>query len=289
MRSPLPACLAAAALVAAPVHAAPSAPAGPDRDTLTSFETGFKEGSDLKKQGDDLAAARRWKAAADLLPETTANRDMRAGIYEYIADAYTGAVTKDPSLELVREASTVFDEYIAGYTRAYGTETPPVPKLAATQKDLADRRARAEATAGPTAIDDPQNTGPKPPPEPPPEPVTPTRPWKPLVITGGILTGIGGLSIIGGAYGAYQSKQRSDEYNAKCPLVNPNATCQDIFTTGKAANNFAIGSFVTAGLLLAVGVPLLVVGLKRKRAAAKHSFLPVLGPTQVGLGYALRF
>ena len=47
--------------------------------------------------------------------------------------------------------------------------------------------------------------------------------------------------------------------------------------------------FAAAVGLLAVGVPLLVVGMKRKKAAANHSFMPVLGPTQVGLGYALRF
>jgi hypothetical protein len=286
MRSPLPACLAAAALVAAPVHAAPSAPAGPDRDTLTSFETGFKEGADLKKQGDDLAAARRWKAAADLLPETTANRDMRAGIYEYIVDAYTSAVATDSSLALVREASTVFDEYIAGYTRAYGTETPPAPKLAAAQQDFADRRARAEASAGPTPTDKPPDT----PPEPPPvAPKPPPRPWKPLVITGGVLVGLGGLSVLGGAYGAFQSKQRNDEFDRTCPIENPDAACQELFAKGKDANSFAVGSFVAAAVLLAVGVPLLVVGMKRKKAAANHSFMPVLGPTQVGLGYALRF
>mgnify|MGYP000293564055 CR=1 FL=1 len=61
--------LAATLLAAAPAHAAPSLapslapsfaalspPPGPDRSTLTAFETGFKEGQDLLDQGQPAAA-----------------------------------------------------------------------------------------------------------------------------------------------------------------------------------------------------------------------------------------
>lgn len=298
MRSPLPACLAAAVLVTTPVHAAtPTAlltlapPSGPDQSTLAAFETGFKEGQDLLDQGQPAAAARRWKTTADLLPEITVNRDMRAGIYEYIADAYTRAVTEDSSLELLREASTVFDNYIAGYTRAYGTETPPNAKLAATQKDLADRRSRAEASAGPAPIDtvDPE-PGPTVDTDPEPAPTNPSaRPWKPFVITGAVLVGVGGLSVLGGAFGTYQSGKLSRDYDDQCPLDDTSVACQDLYRQGKGANALAAGGFVFAGVLLAAGIPLLVVGMKRKKLAENHSFVPVLGPTQVGLGYALRF
>lgn len=302
MRSPLPACLAATLLAAAPAHAAPSlapslapsfaalAPApGPDRSTLTAFETGFKEGQDLLDQGQPAAAARRWKTAADLLPETTVNRDMRAGIYEYIADAYTRAVTEDTSLELVREAAGVFDAYIAGYTRAYGTETPPNPKLAATQKDLADRRASAEAAAGPKPIDgEGPDPGPALEPAPAPAPAN-ARPWKPLVITGSVFLGAGGLFLLGGAFSSVQSKRLDRQYDRDCALNDPAATCKDLFQRGKDANAYAIVGFVSAVVLVAVGAPLLAVGMKRKKAAAKHALLPVLGPTQVGINYALRF
>ncbi len=298
MRSPLPACLAATLLAAAPAHAAPplapffaalSPPPGPDRSTLTAFETGFKEGQDLLDQGQPAAAARRWKTAADLLPETTVNRDMRAGIYEYIADAYTRAVTEDTSLELVREAAGVFDAYIAGYTRAYGTETPPNPKLAATQKDLADRRASAEAAAGPTPIDGPD---PGPALEPAPAPANApanARPWKPLVITGSVFLGAGGLFLLGGAFSSVQSKKLDRQYDRDCALNDPTAKCQDLFQRGKDANAYAIVGFVSAVVLVAVGAPLLAVGMKRKKAAANHALLPALGPTQVGISYALRF
>jgi hypothetical protein len=216
---------------------------------------------------------------------------MRAGIYEYIADAYTRAVSEDSSLELIREASTVFDNYIGGYTRAYGTETPPNAKLAATQKDLAERRSRAEAAAGPKPIDAPDpepgptvDTGPE------PAPTSPSaRPWKPFVITGAVLVGVGGLSILGGAYGTFQSGKLSRDYDNQCPLGDTSVACQDLYTKGKGANALAASGFVFAGVLLAAGIPLLIVGMKRKKLAENHSFLPVLGPTQVGLGYALRF
>lgn len=298
MRTPLTACFAAAFLAAAPVQSAsaalalaPATSPGPDRSTLAAFETGFKEGQDLADKGQPAAAARRWKTAADLLPETTANREMRAGIYEYIAIAYTEAVTADPSLELVREASIVFDEYIAGYTRSYGTETPPSPKLAAAQKDLADRRARAEAAAGPAPVDPlDAEPGPAPAPEEDPQPSKPTtRPWKPLVITGGVLLGVGALTLLGGAYGTFQSGRINREYNSGCDLDDPDPDCQRLFTDGKNANAVSAASFVAAGVLIAVGIPLLVVGMKRKKTASNQALLPVLGPTQVGLHYTLRF
>ena len=291
MRFPLAACLAAAALIAAPVHAAP--PPGPD-PTLAAFEQGFAEGQDLFDQGQPAAAARRWKAAADLLPEKTTNRDQRASIYGYIADAYTRALEGDTSLELLREASTVFDDYIAGYTRAYGTETAKNPKLAATQQDLARRRAEAEAAADPTPREAPGPTpGPAPGDAPRPREPAP-RPWKPLVISGAVFVGLGGLSVLGGGLGALQSGKYSSDYDRDCMKDDPDPACTALFQKGQDANSLAIGGFVSAAVLLAVGVPLLVVGMKRKKAARTnnsptHSLIPALGPTRAGLAYTLRF
>ncbi|MBK7827105.1 hypothetical protein [Nannocystis sp.] len=287
MRLPLAACLAAA-LVTAPVHAAP--PPGPD-PTLAAFEQGFAEGQDLFDQGQHAAAARRWKVAADLLPEKTANRDQRASIYGYIADAYTRALESDTSLELLREASTVFDDYIAGYTRAYGTETAKDPKLTATQQDLAWRRVEAEAAASGTPREAP---GPRPGPAPAPTPGEPApRPWKPLVISGAVLVGVGGLSVLGGGLGVLQSAKHNREYNLDCMKGDTSPACTTLEQKGQDANKLAIGGFVSAAVLLAVGVPLLIVGMKRKQSAAAHrpthSLVPGLGPTRVGLDYTLRF
>lgn len=285
MRSPLAACLAAAALVAAPVHAAP--PPGPDPTTLAAFERGFAEGQDLLDQGQPAAAARRWKTAADLLPETTANRDQRAGIYEYIASAYTQALASDTSLELLREASTVFDDYIAGYTRAYGTETPKNPKLVATQQDLAWRRVEAETAAGEAPREAP---GPRPGPAPEPTPSEPApRPWKPLVISGAVLVGVGGLAVLGGGLGVLQSRKHNDEYNRDCMEGDTSPACTTLYQKGQDANRLAVGGFVSAAVLLAVGVPLLIVGMKRKKSAAAHSITPQASLTRVGLDYTLRF
>jgi hypothetical protein len=284
MRSPLAACLTIAALVAAPVHAAP-----PKQDpaALAAFETGFKEGQALLDKGQPRAAAQRWKAAADLLPETTANRDMRAGIHEYIADAYTAALAGSSDLELTREAAAALTDYCDGHTRAYGTETPINPKLTAAQRDFAERRAAAEATAGPVARDAPPPVvTPTPADSPPSKPNT--RPWKPLVISGGVLLGLGALSFAGAALGGLQGLQASKDYDSMCGKDDPSPPCKALYADGKQANLLVATGVVFGALLVAAGVPLLVIGMKRKKAP-QQALRPSLGPTHVGLQFSLRF
>ena len=285
MRSPLAACLTIAALVAAPVHAAP-----PKQDpaALAAFETGFKEGQALLDKGQPRAAAQRWKAAADLLPETTANRDMRAGICEYIADAYAAALADSGDLELTREASTALTDYSDGHTRAYGTETPINPKLTAAQQEFAERRATAEAAAGPVARDVPPPVVTPTPVDSPPPSRPATRPWKPLVISGGVLLGVGALSFAGAALGGLQGLQTSKEYDDLCNKDDPSAPCKALYADGKQANLLLGAGLVFGTLLVAAGVPLLVIGVKRKQAP-QQALRPSLGPTHVGLQFNLRF
>ena len=105
-----PALVTAFALIAAPVQAAPArgkaektAPAS-DPALMAQFEVGFTEGQALLDSGDLLGAARRWITAADLLPETTVNRDQRAGIYEYIVDAFLRGIQDGGNLKDLRAA-----------------------------------------------------------------------------------------------------------------------------------------------------------------------------------------
>lgn len=297
MHAAVPALITVLALIAAPLQAAPArgkvekpAPAAVDPAVLAQFEVGFTEGQALFDSGDLLGAARRWIAAAELLQETTANRDQRAGIYEYVVDAFVRGFQDGGKLKDLREASAAVDAYCDGYTRAYGTETPLGPKVAAARMELKSRLTAAEEKAAQTSVakpkplGGPEATGPAPMPEPAPT----GKPWKPLVITGAVLTGVAGLSIAASVYGGVSGIGLTRDYDATCTKDDPSASCQDLLAKGTGANRLAVSGAVLGVLLLGAGVPLLVIGMKRKQAS-RQALQPLLAPGFVGIGLRGRF
>ena len=128
----------------APPRAVAAPPAEPDPQAVAAFEAGFKEGQGQFDRGEFLAAARTWLAAAAHLRETTANRDNRIAVHEYVVDAFVRGLVNVESIEALREAVTALDDYCERFTRAYGTETPIPAKISAALEDFRARLARAE-------------------------------------------------------------------------------------------------------------------------------------------------
>ncbi len=285
-----PALVTALALIAAPVQAAPArgkaektAPT-PDPALMAEFEVGFTEGQALLDGGDAMGAARRWIAAAELLPETTVNRDQRAGIYEYIVDALLRGIQAGGNLKDLRDASAAIDAYCEGYTRAYGTETPLNPKVSAARMELKSRLQEAEERAARTPVVTPKPADGQPGgPAPMPAPVAEVKPWKPLVITGAVLTGLGGLAIGASVFGGVSGIKLTRDYDSTCVKGEVSATCEDLESRGQVANGLALSGAVLAVLAIGAGVPLLVIGLKRKKAH-QHAVAPLLAPGFVGVG-----
>lgn len=234
------------------------------------FEEGFKAGQDLYEARRYLEAARTWVDAASRLPEVTANREHRAAIFEYIADAYLrGLPTKDRAFVL-REAIDALDAYCDGFRHAYGAETPINPKVLQVQYEL---RRQLEEHPEPGAPVEPAWT------PPPPE----ARPWKGLVVGGGVLAGFGaGAAIFAGVMGARGDRLEADFEAAKCSLHTPTPSCSDLIAQGRAANKLAIGGAIVAPLALGGGVALLLVGARRK-SATRYSLAPVFTPTYAGV------
>ncbi len=291
MRRSVTTLVTACALIAGPVHAAPAPAPAPapattsDPAVLTAFEEGFKEGQALFDAGKPLEAARRWVAAASLLPEKTANRDQRAGIYEYIVDAYMGGLQDGGNLGDLREAFAAIDTYCEGYTRAYGTETPLGAKVAGARLELKSRLDAAEKSAAATPVELPRPAEPV---EAPPPPPPTGKPWRPLVISGAVVTGVAGLAFGVALLGGVSGLRLTREYDASCVKDDPSPMCTDLYARGTASNGQVISGAVLGGVLLAVGVPLLVIGLKR-RQTARHAVRPLLGPGFVGVGVGGRF
>jgi len=265
--------------------ASPRAQAAPadDPQALAVFEAGFKEGQVKFDGGAFLEAARTWIAAAANLGEKLSNRVNRAAIYEYVVDAFTSGLQGVERPEALREAVTALDAYCDGFTHAYGTETPISAKIIAARDDFNARLVRAEAADGPKPVaEGPGARGPG------AERPKPTRRWKGLVLTGGVLAGLGvGAVALAAASGA-QGKGLENQYlDADCRTMTT-MSCQQTRADGEASNTLAVGSAVVAVPLLAAGVALLVVGLKR-RSASRTAFAPTLAPGFAGLSLSGSF
>lgn len=287
MRRSVTTLVTACALIAGPVHAAPARAGKPGNDSMVmaAFEQGFKEGQALYDAGKSLAAARRWVAAADLLMEKTAYRDQRAGIYDYIVDAFMAGLKDGGDLGDLREAYAAIDAYCEGYTRAYGTETPLSPNIARARLELKNRLEAAEARATKTpAI----AAVPVPAAEPAPAPTEPDRPWRPLVISGAVVTGVAGLSFTAALIGGAAGLGLTEDYDSTCYKNDPSPACTDLFARGQASNGLAITGTIIGTVLLATGVPLMVIGLRRGKQQ-RHALRPLMSPSFVGLGLHGRF
>jgi len=278
--------LAAASLFVAPGFAPPVSAAAPtDAKALADFEAGFDAGQKKLDAGEFVDAARTWAAAAGNLKESGANKDNRQAVYEYIADAWTKGLAGKEDAALLREAVTTLDAYCEGFTVAYGTETPILPKIVETRDELRKRLAEAETSAPP------QPEGPD---EGPPKGEDKTTPeteggprWKGLAIGGGVALGLGVGMVIVGVVGGVKGQKLEKEFSASpmnCDPADPmDGECADLAKKGKTMNSLAIAGGVVGGVLVVTGAVLLAIGLKRKAAARKQALVPVLSPGFVGL------
>lgn len=274
------ACLAAASLFAPPVSAA----APPDNKAIADFEAGFDAGQKKFDAGEFVDAARTWATAAGNLKESSANKDNRQAVFEYIAEAWTKGLAGKDDAALLREAVAALDAYCEGYTVAYGTETPILPKIVETRDELKRRLKDAEATKPPP------KEGPEE--DPPPGDTQPDEPkpeggprWKGLAIGGGVALGLGVGLVVMGAVGGVKGQKVEKDFTAKmCDPAAPMAgECSDLSKQGKTMNSLAIAGGVVGGVLVITGGVLLALGLKRRSAARNQALVPVLSPTFAGL------
>lgn len=275
-------------LTALTLLAPPRAQAAPAEDpqALVMFEAGFKDGQAKFDGGQFLEAARTWIAAAAKLGEKLSNRDNRVAVYEYVVDAFTSGLQGVEQPEALREAAEALDAYCEGFTRAYGTETPISAKITGARDDFKARLAKAEAGAN-KPVEGPA-PGPVVAPPPPEDKADKSKSWKGLVIAGGVLTGVGvGVGALAAAYGARGKSLENKYLDADCRTMT-STDCQELKTSGETSNTKALRSAISAVPLLAVGVALLVVGLKR-RSASRTAFAPALAPGFVGLGLRRSF
>jgi hypothetical protein len=120
------------------------------------------------------------------------------------------------------------------------------------------------------------------------------RPWKGLVIGGGVAIGLGlGATVlagVGGARGRSLEAEFDDPANM-CVLTDQSPRCAEFYAAGKASNTMTIAGAIAAPLLVGAGAALLVVGLKRRNAGRETAtaLVPTLAPGFAGFTLSGRF
>lgn len=256
------------------------APETGDNDTR-GFEAGFVAGQTLYDRGQYLAAARTWTESVLLLPEGPEHRDNRAAVAEYIAEAYSRALSVRAPREQIEEAVAVLDRYVAEVGAAYGPDAPVGPKVTATRKALRER-----LTPRPAVVESAPE-GPQPAPS---QPTPPAPKVRALAITGGLGLGlgVGGFALF--AASAVQAKgleRRFDEQARGCDLGAPSPECSEIIRAGRAAQTQAIAGAVIGSVGLVTGATL--VALAARRRAHSAAFTPRVGPGFAGVGLSGKF
>ncbi|WAS91660.1 hypothetical protein [Nannocystis punicea] len=267
------------------VRAAP-APA----DDLVKFDIGFREGQEQFNRGEYLTAARTWAVAVERLRESPDNKDNRAAVYSYIADAYRKSVNNGAGIDIVREGLAALDGYAAQFGEAYPGEALP-PQVAETRDQF---RAASEAIDAAAQPKDPAPPATPPGPSAPVDAPPPGKPWRPLAIGGGVSLGLGLASLglfAGGLVRVGEAERQYNDSANACPLDPKAATgaCAEIDADGKSANAMAAVGLVLAPALLGAGAALLAIGLKRRAAAKRVVVAPTFGPRSAGLTWVLRF
>jgi hypothetical protein len=281
MQSRLFASLVAAALAVAPFQTVLGAP---------SVEELYSQGQEKFDASEFGEAGDLWGEAVQLLPEDKNNSATRQTIMNLALDAYLRAYRETDDRKYVDAAKKLLDDYEASLE---GSGTELSSEIAGSKgkvDDILTELAEAEAAAAATGQEDEggddddgggDDSSAVIPDGPPP------KPGKPLVITGAALMGVGGVGIgllLGGVIGSLSAQT---QYDAADPGSAERDTAEK---KGKAMNGLAIAGGVIAPVFLGTGVALLIVGLRKNKAARDGYVLaPSIGPSFTGLSLTGRF
>jgi hypothetical protein len=259
------------------------APADPDDAVLDEAQHLFDEGASKYETADYAGAIELWTRAYGLVPNVPEYGPIRAKLIANLATAQERAYAVDREISHLNQAKILLERYRAGLAEIYGEDDVERAKELAW---IAERVGAIDAEL--QAVADREAAANEPEPEPEREPRL--GPGQGMVIGGSVLTGLGvaglGVMIGGMVIGAGNNSL------ADIPSNDLDARATR-FDQGRLGNTLAIAGGAGGAVLLGAGVALLVVGLAKKRAAgpteAQATLVPILDPTQAGLGLVGRF
>jgi hypothetical protein len=272
--------LVAAAIATAPIHVALAAP---------TFEELYAQGQEKFDQGEYGDAGDLWGQAVRVLPEDKANSATRQTLMNLALDSYLRAYrADDKDRAQIDDAKALLDEYEASLASS-GTELSP--DIASTKGKiddiLAELQAAEDEAAAAAAATETDKTETEPEPVDDIMPVGNDKPGRGLVIGGAALLGGSSIGIgllLGGVIGGLKAQT---DYN-DAAVGSTERT--DASKRGNTMNALAITGGVLTPLLIGAGTALLIIGLRKNKAARRNAMLvPNVGPRFVGVGLTGRF
>jgi hypothetical protein len=140
--------------------------------------------------------------------------------------------------------------------------------------DADERLARIEEKLAAAKTDQGEEGGMGTPPSTGPDVVEKPKPSKPLLIAGGVLTGVGVAGLAVGFAGMGMGAAANDVSGVEDDPEKRG----DQFSRGRSANVMAIVGSVAGGVLVVTGVALIGIGAKRKKDAKQMARRPMVVP-----------
>lgn len=253
-------------------------------------EAMFRRGQAKYETADYNGAIDLWTEAYALIESTPETASIKALLLYNLAQAHVKAYELDDDDIHLKQAQQLLQSFRNNLSLLYEDQALRDEETKKVDERLAEIEAMlAAAKPPPEPEDEPEDEPPRdepPPPELEPVPVPvpddagDARPGKPLIITGGVLLGLGvgaGAIAIAGAVLGSGANDIAD--------LDPSdlAAREQQFGTGRTGNVLAIVGAVGAGVLLPLGGALIGVGAKRNGKAKPSTAL--LQRTRLGASF----
>jgi hypothetical protein len=242
----------------------------------------FHAGADRFETADYAGAIELWTRAYGLVPSTPENASVHAKLIANIAAAQERAYAVDGAAAHLKQAKILLERYRETIPTIYPGTIEREKELAWVEQRLASIEVELEAVAEREAAAQAAVVEAKPPPP----------PGRGLMIAGGVLTGlgVGGLGLMVGGMVLGGRNNGIDDLPS-----NDLDTRASRFDEGRLGNTLAIAGAVGGVALAGAGVALLVLGVKKKRAAGADDarpeamLVPIIDGQQAGFGLVGRF
>jgi hypothetical protein len=279
--------MAPARVLAAIEEPAPTEPA-PASD-LAEAQKLYQEGRAAYETFNYDAAISSWTTALARLPETPEAAEVRNALVYNLAAAQLKAYALDHDELRLKRARLLLETYLEREHETGAADPADVARVEAQMQEIDAELAKSDAPPAPTT------TGVVPPP-PDEEPHVPSK-------RGTVMIGVGATLLVvaagltGGMATGIVISRRAESRLGELDTIEDEDERPDVVARGKLGNRTAIATGVVAGLALAGGIALVVVG-KRTRERDKVEARtgprtitrigPMLAPGLLGLSAQVR-
>lgn len=283
-------------LAPARVHAAPEpAPTttteSPPPNDLAEAQKLYQEGRAAYDTFNYDAAITLWTTALARLPETAEAAAVRNALVYNLAAAQLKAYALDHDEVRLKRARLLLESYLATEHEAGAADPADVARVGAQMAEIDAELAESDTTAKPITTE-----GPVVPPAPDEKPYEPSKRGAVMIGVGATLLVVAAGLTAGMATGIVIGR-RAETRLGELDTIEEEDERPDVVDRGKLGNRTAIASGVVAGLALAGGIALVVVG-KRTRERDKVEARvgprtitrigPMLAPGLLGLSAQVR-